>query len=531
MQIYMQRVNRITPRRFYQASQALWAAEKRGAAKVTDLASPSTNTTTTTIATATSNYFTTNTCTVKNLAADIQSINDELRKYSERNECVPPHLVTYIHEKLVNGSASGFDDDANKNAPLVVSKEAQWLRVYPLVQQQNWHELSELLDECIQMVPSQTLSYVAAELVKVEDRQTFLKLLDICNSFYKIPTQYIQEYINLCIKESDDQCLGKLFEKFILYTGPDERILEPVIDLDSATIERMISLFYKTHNVKEYTKLVAFYMKRIANTNKKLCHKWRMRSKFEKLNMYTDKLGPYKVLENGMFAKFRFSYSASINMDKDLGYFINSFVDWAHSEKRMLTLEELKIYLDFMHDLRTRKYKEGYSHSLNPDVQMARIYRSIIRRTENPDPMYIQKYNAIIEQANDGHFKHLKDGIPKHATTYQRMTAPRPGNVYFHPLYLNILLRILGKLTTSDTNYSVIAVLLFQHAVVECRMTPNTTTFVELLAIMHQHADTIPKEHLDSILSLHAEYVKGPNAEKTLLKQLHLRGVIPAPEV
>lgn len=375
-------------------------------------------------------------------------------------------------------------------------------------------------------MPQETLVLLTDELLAHNEIDLFLSLYEwTISSLYpvRIPPLQLQKFTEKCIhiqSKHSQNLLAKFFEKFILYTGPTENIKEEAFYMEDQLVESMIDLFRRTGNIKEYSKSVAYYMNRLKTQrgNVRKMNKWRFQSRMAKFDMYVEKLGPYAVLKNGMFSNFKLAYNKKVRLDDHLLGFTESLTEYlAQSE---VSITQCILMIEMMHGLHIRQYKEAYSKALSPDIQMARVYRCVIKNTADPDPLIIQNYNNIIEMSNDKKHTHMKDGIPQRKTANQQMKESINFDEPFQALPLQIILRVLYNLTKSrsaDTKHFVtVGVMLFQAMVIERKLRPSQGCFEELLCLAMAHPPTA--EQAPSIMTIYYKNhsIVGPHMSATL---------------
>ena len=311
----------------------------------------------------------------------------------------------------------------------------------------------------------------------------YMKHLDSLNdvSNTSISSNEISKYIKSCIDQRNDAMLGKLFEKYILYTGPDELIKKPIIELNNGQLFNMIKFFKLMNNVKMYSKCVAYYTTRISKDKNKLMeiHENSFR---DKIDIYINKLGPYEIIKNGMFTKFQI-YKLQLNNDDTL---INALSIYFNENKIILNLKICKELYLMMHGINTKPYKEEYSKTLNPDIQMARIYRSTIKKTEIPDPLIIEKYNEIIN--NSGKKTHLRQKLDHNQQKHS-------SHVPFHCYPFTLILKLLLKVEFTPE----VPVKLLQFIVMECGIKPDKPSLSLMGQVLRKTGNDSMADMLDNL--------------------------------
>lgn len=377
-----------------------------------------------------------------------------------------------------------------------------WLRLHYQIHRKEWLDAIENIKQSWETKPSQvfpqeTLSLLVDQLLSHDELDHFLSFYEwIASSYYpgEVSAEQFRTFVEKCIAfgtKHSQNLLAKFFEKFILYTGPDENIKQEAFHMDDQLTESMIDLFRQTGNIKEYSKSVAYYMTRMKTQkgNIRRLNDWRFKSRVEKFDMYVEKLGPYAVLENGMFSKFKFAYNKRIKLDDHMLFFANSLSKYL--SELDVSVSQCILIIELMHGLHIRKYKEAYSKALNPDIQMARVYRSVIKKSADPDPLIIQNYNQIIEMANEKKYTHMKDGIPERRTANQRLSEAVNFQLPFQSIPLQIMLRVLYNLTKLPTTEAkqlvTTGIMLFQAMVIERKVRPSQGCFEELLRLAMTH--------------------------------------------
>ena len=417
---------------------------------------------------------------------------------------LPQNLIQDINSAFRNSLTSSADGDQQYFLKQLSSSPNPWVRLYFLIYEKQWsasiRDIKQSWDNAAQVVPQETLTLLTDELLVHNELDRFLSFYEwTINSLYpaRISSLQLQKFTEKCIHiqtNHSQNLLAKFFEKFILYTGPTENIKEEALDMDNQLLESMIDLFRHTGNIKEYSKSVAYYMNRMKaqKGNIRKMNDWRFRSRIVKFDMYVNKLGPYAVLANGMFSNFKLAYNKKIKLEDHMLLFTDSLAEYlAHSE---VSISRCILMIELMHGLHVRQYKEAYSKALNPDIQMARVYRSVIKNSADPDPLIIQNYNHIIEMASEKKYTHMKDGVPQRRTANQQMKESINLNEPFQALPLQIILRVLYNLTklpSADTKHLVtVGVMLFQAMFMERKLRPSKGCFEELLCLAMAHPPT-----------------------------------------
>lgn len=306
---------------------------------------------------------------------------------------------------------------------------------------------------------------------------------------------------------NDHELLAKFFEKFILYTGESQIIKKPVINMDNQLCESLIKVFENDQNIKMYAKCVAYYVSKLRqhknSSNIRKIEELRFESKITKLNMYIDKLGVERILLNGMFYKFRIVYNKKIKLSH-LNHFIEKLVEHL-KDKNCLTIEKLVLYIELMHGLHIQQFKETYSKNLNPDIQMARIYRSCIMKSENPDTMIIDEYTKLIANSAKSH---MKECIPGKLTLKQRFaTNDKQDQIKFHHLSLSIILNVLNRIQeqnkTDKLNLLIpeMGIMIFTLMMDKRGVRPSPACFDNIIELVTNSSNKDYKQILDTLVS------------------------------
>lgn len=414
-----------------------------------------------------------------------------------------------------------------------------WIYIQSIISQKKWPEiLAKIKGSFIssqRVVPAVILTSFTKALLDENKLQLFFSFFEwthYINYPTNIPSTIISEWVQKCIESKDpliiDDILAKFFEKYILYTGPEEQIKKPVYEMNNDQIESLIQSFEITKNITQYSKSVAFYMDKLKSSRGNM-HKyndWRFKSRMFKFNAYTEKLGAYAVLENGMFDRFKLAYNKKIRIDKHMQSFIESLT--LYMLESGISLAKCILLVELMHGIHIQRYKETFSKSLNPDIQMARIYRSVIKKTLDPDPLIIQNYNKIAEMNMDKKYTHMKDGIPQRRTVNQRFKNTSQDQLEFQSLPLHIMLRVLRNVVekSPSSEYAkdniTISVIFFQAMIMKRNVRPCEGCFTELLHLALSHPETATQT--PAIVTIHNRYHHQNNPSfTTLLAKLGLR--------
>lgn len=455
-----------------------------------------------------------------------KSLVQLLESNNEISNNLPNDVVKNINllfNKILNNPQN---IDSNYYIKQLKLSSNPWIKLYYLIHQKDYFESIILIkkywnqshDKPI-IIPYQTIGILFDNLLENNNLSLFFDLyewlitihypiLEIGENRDQYFEKYLIKFIKKCIQSSEsnsNDLLAKFFEKYILYTGPTDFIKNEVLNISDDLLESIINSFQTNGNIKEYSKSVAYYIKRLKKEKKTLLlNQWRFKSRITKFDMYINKLGPYKVLENGMFYTFKLTYNSKIKIDQHLLNFTNSLTNYLiELENPKLSLFQFIVMIEFMHGLHIQKFKESYDKSLNPDIQMARIYRSVIKKTANPDPIIVKNYTDIIEMVNDKKFTHMKDGLPRYRTLNQRFNNENNNNlnIKFESLPLELMLRVIFNLTQSvkykndSKNLLNIAAILFQTMLIERKVHPTQACFIELIRIVltcSKSSDQIP---------------------------------------
>lgn len=458
---------------------------------------------------------------------------------------LPSDLIKEINTALQSSLQSTSDIDRDYYLQQISSSSNPWIRLYALIYE---NELAIAIDNIKimwddqplqppQVIPIETLEVLLDKLLGTYNLAQFLSFYEWLraeNYPLEVPTKFLKTFVELCCKHTSEytnDLLAKFFEKYILYTGPESTIKEEAFHIDDELLEEMIGSFQKMGNVKEYSKSVAYYMNRLKNESHQIkkFNSWRLKSRIAKFDMYLDKLGPYKVLENGMFFTFKIGYNKNIKIDEHLLPFVDALTKYLSKSETEITLGECLLLIEFMHGFHTQPYKEKFSKSLNPDIQMARIYRSVIRKTANPDPQIVQNYSAIIEMANDGKYKHMKDGLPKHRTLNQRFDKSEEEDADakpFQSLPLEIMLRVLYNLTENKgpveiSNIIKVSTMLFQAMIMERKVRPSHGCFETLIKLLVKDPGTA--DQVSKIMAINHQLYR--TSSPSLLQTLDALGL------
>ncbi|CAI8495210.1 unnamed protein product [Pichia kudriavzevii] len=463
------------------------------------------------------------------LALRRKSFDDLMRQLDENEELWKDNALveSEIHHNMVE-LINGPDQD-------YYMKELQkcngWLSIYSLIHDRLYYNAVQGVFRHPQYIPNETFEYLCLQLLKNDQLKLFMDAIDknSPNHFYKVSQNIYEKFIRLCIERRQDDLLAKFIEKYIIYTGDTEVIKYQACHIDWQLGESILNFFYSCGNIKAYSKTAALMilLAKQLPKSEKLARELRFKSRVQKLQMYTDKLGPYTVLENGMFHKFGLIANKNAKFDKHLKPFANSL--FSYYKDQQLTLETCILLIEYMHGLHTQEFKESFSKKLNPDIQMARIYRSVIRKTADPDPLILKNYTDIINMANDKNNKHMKDGLPVRRTQNQRFSeeeALNPDDIKpFKPKALQIILYVLHeraknvKIPQSDELRDIIvtAVLLFQAMIKVRSLKPSVDCVQLMMDLVRMHPATAP--HVTLLQPLY-DKVKGQLPENQIPKRL-----------
>jgi hypothetical protein len=444
----------------------------------------------------------------KNSRISFDKLINEIENNSNNNH---ENLDFNIHNTLLNTLSKANEQDYRYYLQKLSESSTTWLNLYSLINQLKWYEAFKFIKYYKSTIPLNIIIYFEQSLLKNKEYSIFLNILQIYYEF--IPKNDILKFINQCIEENQIDLLGKFIEKYLIYIGPTENIKNEIIKLNNEQIELLISFFEKNKNIKLYSKLINYYMNLLKSNERKDILKYnnlRFNSRLIKFNFYIEKLGPYKVLENGMFNNFKFNYNKKIKFDKHLKFFIDSLTNYF--TPNIPNLEQLLLLIDFMHGYKIKPFKEQFSKSLNPDIQMARIYRSVIRKTSNPDPEILRNYSKIINMKNDKINTHLKDGLPKRETLNQRLNKDTI-NIKYEKLPLQIILRIIYNLIQQEQNNNnienkrhliAISIEIFKQMVEKHHIRPAESCFLDLVQILYTDPDAI--DNIPSLVAIHHQY-------------------------
>lgn len=429
---------------------------------------------------------------------------------------VPEPVVSKINDALhtLLESASAAD----RRYYLTQLKNcSNWMHLYSLIYDERWIDSLQFVRSHGADIPNGVLVLLLESVLAKPDRfrlKLFLAVYDTIEPKEAVGTPVLDRFLRLCIESHSTNVLAKFFEKYILYTGANEAVKSEVLLISNERLEQMIGEFRAQQNVKAYSKTVAYYMERMKRQRGQLgkYNELRFQSRLDKFNMYLDKLGPYKVLENGMFDQFKFTHNTRIKLDSHLLHFTDELTK-EYTANRTLTTEEALLLVELMHGLHVQPHAERFSRKLNPDIQMARVYRNVIRKTTDPDPITLQNYNRIIAMASERKYTHLKDGLPTRRTLNQRLDPTATAQTRFYSLPLEIVLRVLYNLAQQDSDfpttqrYITTAVLLFQTMIEKHGLSPSRRCFHEFVNCVQLLPQS--RQHLGPICRLYRVYHKG----------------------
>lgn len=473
---------------------------------------------------------------------DFDNLHKQLQNNKEFSQTASFPTLNIINNSILQTLKYSSISDREYFMNELNSSTLPWIRLYPMIHLRKYSDSVAMIKNLWNIsgksdsdfnfidIPSSTLGCLFDKMI---DESLLVKYFDFFEWLenYYCPTRkalyeknfyshYIRRFIQKCIdlpSTSNNHILAKFFEKYILYTGPDQKIKNEVIYIESPLLESMIATFQKNGNIAEYSKAVAYYIKRLTKEKKFTdMNEWRFKSRIAKFDMYINKLGPYVVMENGMFYNFRLPFNKCVRLENHMLNFTNSLTKYlSNTDISEITLEQFLLMIEFMHGLHIQPYKEQYSKYLNPDIQMARIYRSIIKKTAEPDPIILHNYNEIIRMEKNKDFKHMKEGIPRHKTLNQRILGDKGNHEIsqsksFQSLPLEIILRVIYNISQMEKyekdikKLAMTGVMLFQLMVIERNVCPKQDCFAELIKIVQLHPST--REQTPFIMSIHGRY-------------------------
>ncbi|TID23251.1 hypothetical protein CANINC_003183 [Pichia inconspicua] len=364
-----------------------------------------------------------------------------------------------IPNEVVNEISEAFDialDPRNKSdLPFFYSKISvcpTWTKFYSLLHRGKLHSAFELYESNTLM--NNIIERHEEQLLFKKDTPGFLRLFKKACKVKEVSREILVKFIQTCIAIKDDDSLANFFENYILYTGPEELVKHEALHIDDKLMESIIDFFAEVKQVKPYSKCVGYYIKRLARNPKNVykIEKISTKSKLTKFYIYAEKLGPLTVIENGMLNRFRILENSKIGF-KQLEPFIQQLS--TELQKQDITIDQLFSLIDQMNGLNTRPSKFAYTKALNPDIQMGRVLKFIINKTENkPDAEIVKTYNDIMEKYNNSAYTHMKDHIPKKLTKNQ--TASNiPPNFKYNAFSFEIVLRALRNMTEIENTGSL----------------------------------------------------------------------------
>lgn len=444
-----------------------------------------------------------------------------------KNEIIPTQINKLVVETL-NETLSKSTINQRAYYYSKLAKCSNWLILYSFINQSEWSQAYNYIKYSKDFnIPVDLIESYQKLLLVNNELELFLNLLSI--QYETTPASYIFEFIEKSMDQKKTVLVSKFFEKFIFYTGPGESIKREIIKLNNEQVEKFITFFQENKVINEYSKAITYYMQRLKSGDTRDLLKYnqlRAESRINKFNMYIDKLGPYKVLENGMFNQFKFNDNRKIKVHKQMVYLIDSLTKYF--TPNIPTFDQALLIIDFMNGYRISSFKGKFTKGLSPDIQMARIYKCGIERTVDPDPLIIQRYNEIIEKGKDQSSTHLKDGLPKRETFNQRMQKDTDGLPY-SKLSLQIVLRVLCNLATQQEHniedqkkIVMVSVAIFQEMVQKHKVIPVETCFIDLVRIVNTDSSTV--HHIPSIVTIYKNYCRTYSGEamRTTLTSLGL---------
>lgn len=415
------------------------------------------------------------------------SLLDEIKAIDSKD--LPKEIVDEIGE--------AFDialDPTNKtDLPFFYSKFAScpgWVKFYSLLHREKLHNAFELYQS--NPVMNAVIDRYEDLLLSRKDTAGFLRLYKKAYKVKPVKRETLINFIKICIETKDDISLGKFFENYILYTGPEELVKTEALQIDERLMETIIDFFADIRQVKPYSKCVGYYIKKLKEnpSNIHKIEKISTKSKLIKFGIYVEKLGPLCVIENGMFHKFRILEISKIG-SKQLKQFTELLSIELQSQE--ITVDRMFLMIDQMNGLGVRPSKYAFTTALNPDIQMGRILKFIIDKTEDkPDTDIVNRYYSIMEKYNNKAYTHMKDHLPKKFTRNQ-VASRIPSNFKYKTWSFEIIIQVLSKLSNVATvekdgntrlsNVADISARIFTIMIKEHNMKPSKSCFQDLYQI------------------------------------------------
>ncbi|QPG75418.1 hypothetical protein FOA43_002772 [Brettanomyces nanus] len=217
---------------------------------------------------------------------------------------------------------------------------------------------------------------------------------------------------------------------------------------------------------------------------------------------YTKLLGARETVKNGMFHTFGFvNGKHHLWRVTDLPQLVNGL---AIENPKIDYVTGLKL-IEQMHGFHIKEYTQRYSPLLHPDVQMKRIYQTILKK--NPSDEEVTRKLDQVSQSLRGNSA-AKFGKPEKMTSAYRNRGSVTDKAVFQVLPLNIVLKVIS-LTTNDLAVSLklVRTMIKRH---QCRI--NNETLLYLTRVFQKNPEAVEQ---------FGEFFEGFRAEIVLNRQMY----------